>query len=70
MWRKPPVFFLYGFVNRPGAYPLTRTLTVQQALASGGGIAELGSEWRIDIKRKPKADLKSYPPIWMSLFTQ
>jgi polysaccharide biosynthesis/export protein len=47
-----PVYYLYGYVNRPGAYPLTRTLTVQQALASGGGLAELGSEWRIDIKRQ------------------
>jgi polysaccharide export outer membrane protein len=46
-----PVFYLYGYVNRPGVYPLVRPLTVQQALASGGGLAELGSEWRIDIKR-------------------
>ncbi|MBN9064090.1 MAG: hypothetical protein BGP06_12895 [Rhizobiales bacterium 65-9] len=46
-----PIFYLYGYVNRPGAYPLVRPLTVQQALASGGGLSELGSEWRIDIKR-------------------
>jgi polysaccharide biosynthesis/export protein len=47
-----PVFFLYGYVSRPGVYPLTRTLTVQQALATGGGLTELGSDWRIDIKRQ------------------
>ena len=56
-----PVFFLYGYVNRPGAYPLTRTLTVQQALASGGGIAELGSEWRIDIKREQNGLIEIIP---------
>lgn len=46
-----PVYYLYGYVNRPGVYSLTRPLTVQQALATGGGLAALGSEWRIDIKR-------------------
>lgn len=56
-----PVFFLYGFVNRPGAYPLTRALTVQQALASGGGLAELGSEWRIDIKRDNNGRIEIIP---------
>lgn len=56
-----PVFFLYGYVNRPGAYPLTRTLTVQQALATGGGIAELGSEWRIDIKRQHAGQIDVIP---------
>lgn len=45
------VYYLYGYVNRPGAYPLQRALTVQQALASGGGLAELGSESRIEVKR-------------------
>lgn len=49
-----PVFYLYGYVNRPGAYPLLRALSVQQALASGGGLSELGSEWRIRIKRRAK----------------
>jgi polysaccharide export outer membrane protein len=46
------VYFLYGYVNRPGQYPLTRQLSVQQALAAGGGIAPLGSDWRIRIKRR------------------
>ncbi|MBA7561588.1 hypothetical protein ES708_03227 [subsurface metagenome] len=47
-----PVYYLYGYVGRPGAYPLTRPVTVQQALAAGGGITELGSDWRIDVKRR------------------
>jgi polysaccharide export outer membrane protein len=59
-----PVYYLYGYINRPGAYPLTRPLTVQQALATGGGLAALGSEWRIDIKRKkPDGQIETTPAI-------
>jgi protein involved in polysaccharide export with SLBB domain len=46
------VYYLYGYVNKPGQYPLLRQLTVQQAIAAGGGIAPLGSEWRIQLKRR------------------
>jgi protein involved in polysaccharide export with SLBB domain len=46
------VYYLYGYVNRPGQYPLMRQMTVQQAIAAGGGIAPLGSEWRIELKRR------------------
>jgi polysaccharide biosynthesis/export protein len=46
------VYFLYGYVARAGQYPLPRRLSVQQALAAGGGISELGSEWRIKIRRR------------------
>jgi protein involved in polysaccharide export with SLBB domain len=46
------VYYLYGYVNKPGQYPLTRQLTVQQAIAAGGGIAPLGSEWRLQLKRR------------------
>jgi polysaccharide biosynthesis/export protein len=31
---------------------LTRPLTVQEAIAIGGGLSPLGSDWRIRIKRK------------------
>ena len=47
-----PVYFLYGYVARAGQYPMARRLTVQQALAAGGGISELGSESRIKIRRR------------------
>ena len=47
-----PFFYLYGYVGKTGEYPLIRPLTVQQAIAVGGGLALLGSEWRIYIKRK------------------
>lgn len=46
------VYYLYGFVNKPGQYPLMRDMNVQQALSAGGGIAPLGSDWRLQIKRK------------------
>jgi len=46
------VYFLYGYANKPGQYPLIRALTVQQAIAAGGGIAPLGSDWFVKIKRR------------------
>jgi polysaccharide biosynthesis/export protein len=47
-----PFYYIYGYVGRPGEFPLLRPLTVQQAISIGGGLATLGSEWRIRIKRK------------------
>jgi polysaccharide biosynthesis/export protein len=46
-----PFYYLYGYVNKTGEYPLLRPLTVQQAISIGGGLAILGSEWRIRVKR-------------------
>lgn len=46
------VYYLYGYVNKPGQYTMARRMTVQQALAAGGGRSELGSDWRINIKRR------------------
>jgi polysaccharide export outer membrane protein len=47
-----PFFYIYGYVNKTGEYPLIRPLTVQQAISIGGGLELLGSEGRIYIKRK------------------
>jgi polysaccharide export outer membrane protein len=47
-----PFYYIYGYVGKTGEYPLLRPLTVQQAISIGGGLAVLGSEWRIKIKRK------------------
>jgi polysaccharide biosynthesis/export protein len=47
-----PFYYIYGYVGKAGEYPLLRPITVQQALSIGGGVAALGSEWRIKIKRK------------------
>jgi polysaccharide export outer membrane protein len=48
------IFYLYGYVNRPGEYPISRPgLTVRQAIAVGGGVAPLGSDWwRLLIRRR------------------
>ncbi len=46
------VYFLYGYVNKPGEFPLSRSLSVQQAIAAGGGVGPLGSDWRIEIRRR------------------
>jgi polysaccharide biosynthesis/export protein len=47
-----PFYYLYGYVGKAGEYPLLRPITVQQAISIAGGLALLGSEWRIRIKRK------------------
>jgi polysaccharide export outer membrane protein len=47
-----PFYYIYGYVGKPGEFPLTRPLTVQEAISIGGGLAALGTEWRIRIKRK------------------
>jgi polysaccharide biosynthesis/export protein len=47
-----PFYYIYGYVNKAGEFPLLRPLTIQQAISIGGGLATLGSEWRIKIKRK------------------
>ncbi len=47
-----PFYYIYGYVNKTGEFPLIRPLTVQQAISIGGGLSPLGSEWRIRIKRK------------------
>jgi polysaccharide biosynthesis/export protein len=47
-----PFYYIYGYVGHPGEFPLTRALTVQEAISIGGGLSPTGSEWRIRIKRK------------------
>jgi polysaccharide export outer membrane protein len=47
-----PVFYIYGEVRTPGAYPLQPDMTVRQALSLGGGLTARGSERGIQIDRK------------------
>ncbi len=49
---KAPMFYIYGQVNKPGQYPMERSLTVMQALAIGGGPTLRGSENRIRLNRR------------------
>jgi polysaccharide export outer membrane protein len=46
-----PQFYIYGEVQRPGAYRLERNMTVAQALALGGGLSLRGTEKGLIIKR-------------------
>lgn len=47
-----PLYYVYGYVGHTGEFPLTRPLTVQEAIAIAGGLSPLGADWRIKIKRK------------------
>lgn len=52
---RAPVFYIYGEAQRPGAFRIERNMTVQQALAQGGGPTLRGSESRLRLHRR-KAD--------------
>jgi polysaccharide export outer membrane protein len=41
---KAPTFYIYGQAQRPGTYKIERGMTMQQALAEGGGPTSRGSE--------------------------
>jgi len=47
-----PSYYVYGFVGKNGQFPLTQSLTVQQAIAIAGGLTSLGTDSRLKIKRK------------------
>lgn len=53
------VFYIYGEVQRPGAFRLERNMNVAQALSTGGGLSPRGTERRIKIKRTVDGKLKT-----------
>lgn len=56
---RAPVFYIYGEVNRAGAYRLQPGMTVMQALSVGGGVTLRGTERGLEIRRKsPDATLR------------
>jgi polysaccharide export outer membrane protein len=54
---KAQTFFVDGFVRNPGAYVLDPGMTVQQAIALAGGLAERGSNRRLTSRRMLKGKL-------------
>jgi polysaccharide export outer membrane protein len=48
---RAPVFYIYGEAQRPGSYRIERGMTVMQALATGGGPTNRGSETRLRLHR-------------------
>jgi polysaccharide biosynthesis/export protein len=49
---RAPVFYIYGEVQRPGSYRVERNMTIQQALAQGGGPTVRGTESRLRLHRR------------------
>ena len=52
---RAPRFYIYGEVQRPGAFRLERSMTVLQALSVGGGLTARGTERSMRIKRRDAA---------------
>lgn len=56
------IFYIYGQVNSPGAYPLQSGMTVRMAIAKAGGLTESGSDKKVDANRggkKTRVDIAS-----------
>ncbi|MEC5397507.1 polysaccharide export protein EpsE [Uliginosibacterium sp. H1] len=49
---RAPVFYIYGEVQRAGAYRLERAMSVMQGLATGGGISARGTPRGLVIHRR------------------
>lgn len=57
------LFYIYGEVRRPDAYPLRPGMTVMQALSVGGGVNERGSRERLEIRRRDdQGQLRTFEP--------
>lgn len=46
------VFYVSGQVRNPGPLPMSKDLTVREAIAKGGGLTEMGSDKKVKIFRK------------------
>jgi polysaccharide export outer membrane protein len=49
---RAPMFYVYGEVNKPGAYRLERGMTLRHALARGGGPTQRGTERNLRLHRR------------------
>ena len=52
---RQPMFYIYGEVQRPGAYRIERNMTIRQALALGGGLTPRGTERNLGVYRRSAA---------------
>jgi polysaccharide export outer membrane protein len=52
---RQPVFYVYGEVQKPGSYRVERGMSVQQALAQGGGPTLRGTERGLRVYRRVSA---------------
>jgi polysaccharide export outer membrane protein len=44
-------FYISGQVKSPGSFPVTKGMTVREAIARGGGLTEMGSENKLKLYR-------------------
>ena len=49
---RAPMFYIYGEVQRPGAFRLERDMTIMQGLATGGGLTIRGTEKGLRVHRR------------------
>lgn len=49
-------FYVYGQINKPGAFPVLPGMTVRQALALAGGITATGSDKKVGLYRTGTKD--------------
>ena len=54
-------FYILGEVNKPGTYPYTTGLTVQNAVATANGYTYRANTKKVFIKRESEKDEKAYP---------
>ena len=54
-------FFIMGEVSKPGQYPYTSDLTVQNAVATAGGFTYRANKGKVYIKRLGDGEEHSYP---------
>jgi polysaccharide export outer membrane protein len=47
-----PVYYIYGQVQRPGAFTIARGMTIEQAMVQAGGPTVGGSEGRLRLDRR------------------
>jgi polysaccharide export outer membrane protein len=60
---RAPMVYIYGEVQRPGAFRLDRGMTLMQALAAGGGLTPRGTEKGIRVHRKnPDGSIRVLTP--------
>jgi polysaccharide export outer membrane protein len=61
---RAPMFYIYGEVQRPGSYRVERGMTIQQALAQGGGPTLRGSESRLRLHRRSDGKTQESAPAF------
>jgi polysaccharide export outer membrane protein len=57
--------FISGQVRAPGGFPITKNMTIRDAIARGGGLTDMGSDKKLKLFRKnvPVKDLKLDTPL-------